>query len=109
MVDQGSQVVVLNEFYPVTKFYRLWIAEADFRNIADNNSNAYVICCFACDRELFNPVIHTGCFSSQEDAQLHKDQIEESLRLERMKEALQINMLTNLKECKRKLLEIKEA
>ena len=84
MVDQGSQVVILNEFSQVRNFYRLWIAEADFRSIANKFSNSYVVCCFACCREVFNPVAHGGCFSSQEAAQLHKEQTEEAEQLEQM-------------------------
>ena len=109
MVDQGSQVVLLNEYYPSSKFYRFWNAENDFRYIADKNSNSYVVCCFACCREVFNPIVHAGCFASQEDALLHQEQTEEALRRERMKEALQKNMLTELNEFRRQLTEIQEA
>ena len=66
MQMDGRQVVLINTYDKKTGFYRIWGIETDIRNLAKNNSNAYLICLLACCREIFSTQKHFGLFGGSE-------------------------------------------
>ena len=52
LLADGGQAIVLNEFDPKKKFYKLFAAEKNIRTIADAYPNTYHVCIFACCRQL---------------------------------------------------------
>ena len=59
-------MVVINDWEKRTTFYKMWPAEADIRDLAKKNNNAYFIGIFACCREIYNPKTHRGLFGGTE-------------------------------------------
>ena len=62
MQMDGRQVAVVNSFNKKITSYHLWGAEADIRERASKNKNAYLLGIFACCREIFNSQTHRGYF-----------------------------------------------
>ena len=52
MIQDGRQVILVNEFDAKRGFYRLFAAEENLRNIAQKYPNAYLVTIFACCREI---------------------------------------------------------
>ena len=62
----GKQMAVVNDWDKKTTFYKMWPAEADIREGAKRNKNAYIIGVFACCREIFNSKTHRDLFGGTE-------------------------------------------
>ena len=63
MIQDGRQVILVNEFNQTKGFYKLFGAEENMRNLARTYSNAYIVGIFACCREIFLVTQHSGCIS----------------------------------------------
>ena len=65
---------MVNELNKRDKFYYLYGAEAEVRLWASKHSNSYLVCIFACCREQYNKLRHSGCYGgTKEEAQLSYD------------------------------------
>ena len=53
MIQDGRQVVLINEHSKVKGFYKFFGAEQNMRTAAMTYSNAYIVGIFACCREIF--------------------------------------------------------
>ena len=53
MIQDGRQVILVNEFNQFKGFYKLYGAEENMRTAARTFSNAYIVGVFACCREIF--------------------------------------------------------
>ena len=53
VLKDGAQALVYNEYNKKTNFYALLNAEKVVRGMANRCSNAYMICIFACCRQLY--------------------------------------------------------
>jgi hypothetical protein len=63
MIQDGRQVILVNEYSKVKGFYQFFGAEENMRISALNFSNAYIVGFFACCREIFLVTQHSGCIS----------------------------------------------
>ena len=63
MIQDGRQVILVNEFNQFKGFYKLYGAEENMRTAARTFSNAYIVGIFACCREIFLVTEHSGCIS----------------------------------------------
>ena len=72
---------MVNEFDVSSRYYHLYGAEAEMRHWAARFSNSYLVCIFACCREIFNKFRHSGCYggSQQEAKQAYKEEFELNL------------------------------
>ena len=66
MQMDGKQMAVVNSYDKRTTHYKLWPAEADIRDRAKYNKNAYLVGIFACCREIFNSKTHRGYLGGSE-------------------------------------------
>ena len=55
MIRNFHQHILLNEFDFEIDFYRLFNAEKLIRNQTENYRNCYIVCIFACCREIYKP------------------------------------------------------
>ena len=53
MIQDGRQVILINEFSKVKGFYRIFGAEENMRTAAQTFASAYIVGIFACCREIF--------------------------------------------------------
>ena len=53
VLKDGAQCLIYNEYAEKTKFYRVLTAEKVVRGTADAYNNAYMVCIFACCRQLY--------------------------------------------------------
>ena len=67
MQRDGLQVIVVNEFDPYGKFYKLYRAEQRIRYSSETFNNCYFIGIFACCREIFKALKHANCISKEEN------------------------------------------
>ena len=63
MIQDGRQVILLNEFYSPKGFYRIFGVEENIRLLAQKYPNAYLVVIFACCREIFMVAQHCGGIS----------------------------------------------
>ena len=71
----GLQVIVINEFDKVKKFYKLYNAENKIRYFSKKFTNCYFVGIFACCREICDLLNkHTGCISAQEYEKMIKNE-----------------------------------
>ena len=63
MIQDGRQMIVVNQFVESKGFYKLYGAEENMRTAARTFSNAYIVGIFACCREIFLVTQHSGCIS----------------------------------------------
>ena len=63
MIQDGRQMIVVNQFNEAKGFYRLYGAEENMRTATTIFSNAYIVGIFACCREIFLVTQHSGCIS----------------------------------------------
>ena len=52
--------MVLNDFDPKTKYYRIWHVEKFIRYLASAYPNTFHLAFYACCRELYDPARHSG-------------------------------------------------
>ena len=65
---------MVNELKKSSKYYYLYGAEAEVRTIASKQGNSYIVSIFACCREQYNKLRHSGCYGgTKEEAQLAYD------------------------------------
>ena len=79
----GKQMAVVNDWEKRTTFYKMFPAEADIRDGAKKNKNAYFVGLFACCREIYNPRRHRDLFGGTEiqaNVAIHTKTIEEKLK-----------------------------
>ena len=86
MIQDGRQVILLNQFDKSKGFYKILGVEEDMRKKAAQFSNAYLITIFACCREIFLVAQHSGGISREQVkviqlAQKVKDQQEAMAKL----------------------------
>ena len=67
MQENGTQVVVINEYDKETRFYRLWKIENMIRTFARMFPNSFHLAFFACCREIFNPEYHRGGYTGTDE------------------------------------------
>ena len=53
VLKDGAQCLIYNEYVAKTNFYRVLTAEKVVRGTADAYTNAYMVCIFACCRQLY--------------------------------------------------------
>ena len=70
MIQDGRQVILVNEFNQKKGFYRFYGAEENMRMTAMTYSNAYIVGIFACCREIFLVTEHSGCISLAQKQEL---------------------------------------
>ena len=63
MINNGKQILLLNEYSANLRFYKHWAIEEHIRNIAKNFENSYQIAFFACCREVKTQK-HSGGFKN---------------------------------------------
>ena len=63
MIQDGRQVILVNEHNKLKGFYKLFGAEQNMRTAAQTYSNAYIVGIFACCREIFLVTQHSECIS----------------------------------------------
>ena len=63
MIQDGRQVILINEHSKVKGFYKLFGAEENMRRASLTHSNAYIVGVFACCREIFLVTQHSECIS----------------------------------------------
>ena len=66
MCFEGRQTILVNEFFPLDKFYKKAAVESDIRVMAKIFGNSYHFCIFACCRELFNKTQHSDGLSKEQ-------------------------------------------
>ena len=66
MIQDGRQILLVNEFDQGKSFYKTIGAEENIRNLAQNFSNAYLVVIFACCREILLRSTHSGGTSKVE-------------------------------------------
>ena len=99
----GLQTVVINEFDEKTRFYKIWGVESDIRDWTENNANVYIVCFFACCRELHNATRHSGCYGGTLEEAQKKFDVDEEARQKQLQEdndkaRLGIDLANALKE-----------
>ena len=69
----SMQTLLINEYK--NGWYRFYPFEHDIRNFANKFPQVFLLCCFACCREIYVPSVHTGGFKwfVEAEAQLLKD------------------------------------
>ena len=70
MIDQGREILLLNEFDEDCKFYKFRHFEQTIRDRARTFTNSYQIAIFACCRQIFDENIHSGGISKKEAQKL---------------------------------------
>ena len=70
MINDGRQVLLINEFDKSKTFYKTIGAEENIRMAAQNFQNAYYVVIFACCREILLRSRHTGGMSKADIEQL---------------------------------------
>ena len=75
MLFESTQHVVLNEFDPKKKFYKLYAAQEQIRFLSNRYKNCYFISVFACCREKWLPDKHTNCIGARS-----KDEAEQKIQ-----------------------------
>ena len=63
MIQDGRQVILVNEYSKVKGFYQFFGAEENMRMASMSFSNAYIVGIFACCREIFLVTEHSQCIS----------------------------------------------
>ena len=63
MIQDGRQVILVNQHSKAKGFYRLFGAEQNMRTAVMTYSNAYIVGVFACCREIFLVSQHSECIS----------------------------------------------
>ena len=63
MIQDGRQVILLNEFFSSKGFYKIFGVEENIRLLAQKYPNAYLVVIFACCREIFMVAQHSGGIS----------------------------------------------
>ena len=63
MIQDGRQVILVNELNQMKGFYKFYGAEENMRTAARSFSNSYIVGIFACCREIFLVTQHSGCIS----------------------------------------------
>ena len=63
MIQDGRQVILLNEFFSTKGFYKIFGVEENIRLLAQKYPNAYLVVIFACCREIFMVAQHSGGIS----------------------------------------------
>ena len=63
MIQDGRQIVLVNQFNSEKGFYRSYGAEQNMRDSAKRFPNAYIVGIFACCREIFLVTQHSGGIS----------------------------------------------
>ena len=84
---EGKQSVICNEFDKKTRYYHLYGAEHELRLWSSKHSNSYLIGIFACCREIFNKLRHSGCYggTEKEALQAHAEKLNKKYRDELIK------------------------
>ena len=86
---------MVNELNRRTKYYHLYGAEHELRLWASKHRNVYLVCIFACCREPYNKLRHSGCYGgSQQEALLA---YEEDLKQEIAQDLIQSEEIKLLK------------
>ena len=63
MIQDGRQVILVNEHSKKKGFYQFFGAEENMRMATQTFSNAYIVGIFACCREIFLVTQHSECIS----------------------------------------------
>ena len=63
MIQDGRQVILLNEFLSTKGFYKIFGVEENIRLMAQKFPNAYLVVIFACCREIHLVAQHCGGIS----------------------------------------------
>ena len=63
MIQDGRQVILVNEYSSAKGFYRFFGAEENMRTTSRTFANAYIVGIFACCREIFLVTQHSGGIS----------------------------------------------
>jgi hypothetical protein len=79
--------MVLNEFDPRRRWYKLFIAEAFIRRIAAKFPNSWQLCLFCCCRENLEGPRYSGCFQGPEAAALQAYQAKQKEEQEKLLKA----------------------
>ena len=66
MIQDGRQVILVNEYSKAKGFYQFFGAEENMRMASQTFSNAYIVGVFACCREIFLVTQHSGCISLED-------------------------------------------
>ena len=73
MMQEGQQVLLMNEFDKKTRFYKIFKAESKLRFLAETYPNSYMIGIFACSRQLYNETKFEGICHSKEEVKVILD------------------------------------
>ena len=86
MIQDGRQVILLNEFFSTKGFYKIFGVEENIRNLAQKYPNAYLVVIFACCREIFMVAQHCGGISL---AQVNEIKLAKKVREQQAMEKLE--------------------
>ena len=73
LVKDGKQHILLSDYDPQTKFYKMFNVEYHIRWIADELKNAYVVAFLRCDKVTHYPKRHTGIRASETEETLKRE------------------------------------
>ena len=90
MIQDGRQVILVNELNQIKGFYKFYGAEENMRTAARSFSNAYIVGIFACCREIFLVTQHSGCISLAQKKELDEQKrLRDKRRAERLVKLIQ--------------------
>ena len=58
---------MVNELNQKTRYYHLYAAEHELRLWATRHGNCYLVGIFACCREMYNKLRHSGCYGGTQE------------------------------------------